>query len=92
MNGTYEKQKRIRINRGIESLQDLGKIVRIDDKDNINTWNDDNCNAFRGTDGTAFPPFIDVKTKNDVMVVQSSLCRQLNLTFESEVQFSGIYI
>ncbi|VVC92478.1 unnamed protein product, partial [Leptidea sinapis] len=47
----------ITVKRGIKNVMDVGKVVAIDDKTEQSVWKDA-CNAYEGTDGTVFPPFL----------------------------------
>ncbi|XP_058791806.1 sensory neuron membrane protein 1-like isoform X2 [Phymastichus coffea] len=88
LNGTYEKQNRVRIHRGTKNLKDLGKIVAINGAANLSTWHDDKCDALGGTDGTIFPPYLS--KSDDITMVNQQICRRLKLTYDSEVEYSGL--
>ncbi|UYV72620.1 hypothetical protein LAZ67_10000082 [Cordylochernes scorpioides] len=41
-------------------------------------WNDDNCNAYNGSDGTVFPPHLT--KEDDVYVFSQDVCRYCTIT------------
>ncbi|XP_058791964.1 sensory neuron membrane protein 1-like [Phymastichus coffea] len=79
LSGTYDKERRIRIKRGASNLEQLGRPVEVDGRDNLATRGDDECDAFRGTDSSIFPPF--PRRERGVPVVLPTLCRKLTLAF-----------
>lgn len=48
---------RWKVMRGVKNIKDLGKVVEIDGEHEFEAWDGDECNEFRGTDGTIFSPF-----------------------------------
>lgn len=47
--------------RGKKNSADLGRVVAFNGNREMNIWDDKECNQYRGTDTTIFPPFMDVK-------------------------------
>lgn len=48
----------ITVFRGEEDSQDLGRVVGTNDELEMDVWEEDECNQYRGTDATVFlPPF-----------------------------------
>ncbi|KAH1028811.1 sensory neuron membrane protein 1 isoform X1 [Dendroctonus ponderosae] len=52
-NGTLTR--RLKVHRGIAHAKDLGRLVELDGKKEINIWRQAECNRFHGTDGWIFP-------------------------------------
>lgn len=51
----------LRVFRGWKNSQDMGRVAAFNDEPELDTWKGDECNEFRGTDSTIFPPFLDKK-------------------------------
>ncbi|XP_058792638.1 sensory neuron membrane protein 1-like [Phymastichus coffea] len=83
---TYSGKTRIR--RGIRNIMEVGDLIEFNDMKNMSVWDDDKCDAFIGTDGTLFHPFIN-KRKN-IYVTNTFFCRRLTYSYDSEVQFAGL--
>lgn len=67
----------------------LGTVVQHNNKPNISVWNDDYCDQFNGSDGTIFHPFFDKNGKDDIVVFNTDLCRNINCHFVSKSKQSG---
>lgn len=52
-NGTLAR--RLKVHRGIAHAKDLGRLVELDGKKDIDIWINAECNRFHGTDGWIFP-------------------------------------
>nr|QHR83074.1 sensory neuron membrane protein 1 [Ceracris nigricornis] len=86
-NGTVDNN-RLRVKRGIENIDELGRVVAFNGENKLATWRGDPCNDLRGTDSTIFPPFI---TPNDTIhIFAHDICRSMHADFEREQQVSGV--
>lgn len=56
---------------------------------NMSVWKNDECDAFIGTDGSMFHPFIDVKKDKVLHVTKTFYCRNFAYHYDSDVEFSG---
>ncbi|KAJ8680288.1 hypothetical protein QAD02_016075 [Eretmocerus hayati] len=86
-NDTTSKN-RLRVSRGIKRMQYLGVVVEYAGLMNISKWNDQECDAFRGTDGTMFHPYF--KKDEDAVIFNPDLCRSLSSTFAEKTTVSGL--
>ncbi|KAF5290039.1 hypothetical protein FQA39_LY14820 [Lamprigera yunnana] len=73
-------------------VTDINKVQQLDNfngKNHTTHWAAKECNAIRGGDGSAFPPF-DVRTKQTVYVYNKEMCRSLPLLYQQDVKiFNG---
>lgn len=67
---------------------DLAKVVAFKGETEFDTWPDDECNQFRGTDGTLYPPYL--KKTDDYWILSSILCRSLQLKYKERSKYKGI--
>lgn len=67
---------------------DLAKVVAFNGETEFETWPDDYCNQFRGTDGTLYPPYL--KKTDDYWVFASVLCRSLQFKYKEKSKYKGI--
>lgn len=51
--------KRFKALRGVKNSHDLGRIVQYDETTEMKVWPVKQCNQYKGTDGTIFPPFLE---------------------------------
>lgn len=51
-------------------------------------WEGDECNQFRGTDSTIFPPY--TKTGDDIWAFEPQVCRSMNIKYEKRSKYAGI--
>lgn len=47
--------------RGIKDAHDLGRVVEHNHEKEMKVWPSKDCNQYRGTDGTIFPPLLEVE-------------------------------
>lgn len=79
---------RFKVLRGSKNVFDLNRVVEIDGKDEMEFYEEDYCNQYRGTDGYLFPPFMN---KNDsVWVNERSVCLSLAIHPIKSSRFNGI--
>ncbi|XP_064292368.1 uncharacterized protein LOC128674487 [Plodia interpunctella] len=77
----------VTVKRGIKNVMDVGQVVAIDGKPQLDIWKD-TCNEYQGTDGTVFPPFL---TENDRLQSYSrDLCRSFKPWYQKKTSYQGI--
>lgn len=64
---------RFRVKRGIENIKDVGRVVEYEGQKQLSVYDGEECNKFRGTDSTIFPPFLT--TSDKVEAFAPDLCR-----------------
>lgn len=70
-NGTADTQK-LEVKRGVVDPQEVGLVVKVNDKEKLEVWNGDPCNTPVGTDSTIFPPFL--KSEDGIIAYSTDLC------------------
>ncbi|XP_076753044.1 sensory neuron membrane protein 1 [Xylocopa sonorina] len=86
-NGTVLPQ-RIRVLRGIKNYEDLGRVIELDGKPELDIWGEGTCNEFNGTDSTIFPPFRT--EKDDIVSFSPDICRSLGARFVHRSKVKGV--
>ncbi|CAH0548831.1 unnamed protein product [Brassicogethes aeneus] len=74
----------ITINTGAKDFNKIGVIEKINDDTDLHHWSTDECNSYKGTDGTTFPPKI-IKDKRQVNFFIKQFCRAIPMNYEKEV-------
>lgn len=72
----------------MKNYQDLGRVVALDDEPEMNYWKGDECNQFRGTDSTIFPPYMNAK--EGVWAYEKSICRSIEAHFVGPNEYMDI--
>lgn len=67
------KGKRVKVLRGISNHEELGRILEVDGKRQLDLWGTQECNTFKGTDGWIFPPLLTKET--EIASYAADLCR-----------------
>ncbi|XP_044727690.1 sensory neuron membrane protein 1-like isoform X2 [Chrysoperla carnea] len=86
-NGTFDPRP-TKMQRGIKNAKDVGRVLEFDGKPNISVWGKKDCDEFRGTDGTIFPPFL--KEEDGLLSFSSDICRSLPANYVKDVVYKGI--
>lgn len=50
---------RFKTYRGVKNIHDLGKLIEFNGEPELEVWDGDACNEFRGTESSVLPPFMD---------------------------------
>lgn len=79
---------RFKVLRGKKSKKDLGRIIQVDELDEMDTYAEDYCNEYRGTDGLIFPPFMN--RKDLVWSHERGACLSLGLRPIKKTRYRGI--
>nr|CAI5843329.1 unnamed protein product [Callosobruchus analis] len=81
---------RIKVSRGISNYKDVGRVLEIDGKKEINLWTTEWCNRFRGTDGWIIPPLLE--EGESVRVFGTDLCRNIEVIPVSKDYMKGLHV
>nr|CAH7722186.1 unnamed protein product [Callosobruchus chinensis] len=81
---------RIKVSRGISNYKDVGRVLEIDGKKEINLWTTEWCNRFRGTDGWIIPPLLE--DGEPVRVFGTDLCRNIEAIPVSTDYMKGLHV
>ncbi|XP_063708634.1 sensory neuron membrane protein 1-like [Culicoides brevitarsis] len=79
---------RYSVYRGRTNVKDVGKIIEYNNELELDTYENDTCNQFNGTDGLIFPPFL--KETDEIWAFEHSLCRSFAVKFQSKSSFEDI--
>lgn len=63
-----------KVYRGYKNSADMGRVVSFNNKSELDVWYEDECNQYRGTDSTIFPPYMD---ENDGIWVSLKACNRI---------------
>lgn len=74
--------------RGSKNIFDLNRVVEVDGLEELELFEEDYCNEFRGTDGLLFPPFMNKKDK--VWGYERSICLSLAVHPVKSTRFRGM--
>lgn len=77
-------KKSVTVNTGAQNVNDVGKVLAVNEKTKQNIWKTDKCNEVHGTDGVIYGPN-DVRRHKPVLVYLPEFCRSLPLTFTEKV-------
>lgn len=69
------------------NYSDLNRVVEVDGVEELETYGEDYCNQFRGTDGLLFPPFMNKEA--DVWAYERSICLSLPIRPVKSSRFRG---
>ncbi len=61
------------VKRGMKDIQELGQVVALNGKPQMDFWNGMPCNEIKGTDTTIYPPFL--KPHEDIYGFGVEICR-----------------
>ncbi|XP_055374670.1 sensory neuron membrane protein 1-like [Condylostylus longicornis] len=75
--------------RGKKRSLDVGRLLLFDDEEELVTWGEGGeCNKYKGTDSTIFPPFL--KKEDGLWAFAADLCISLGAYYERPSSFMGI--
>lgn len=86
VNGT--DMGRFTVLRGSKNIRDLGRVLKYNDETEMDVWFGDECNQYKGTDSTIFPPF--TKTGDAVWAFEPQLCRSMGVVYLHPSKYQGI--
>lgn len=72
---------------GIKNRDELGKIIKFNDKSELDWWSGEYCNEIKGTDGFAFKA--NVKKTDLLHLFAFDLCRSIPLEYQKDTEDSN---
>ncbi len=77
-----------KVDRGIENINSTGRILSFNNQTEMEVWDGDECNKFKGTDSTVFPP--SIKKENGLWSYEPDMCLSYGAQYESESSYQGV--
>lgn len=77
-----------KVDRGIKNIHNVGRIISFNDEVEMEVWDGDECNRYKGTDSTIFPPAI--KKEDGLWLYEPDLCLSIGTQYESESSYRGV--
>lgn len=77
-----------KVDRGIKNFHDVGRIISIDDKTEMDVWGGDECNQYKGTDSTIFPR--EVSKEEGLWAYEPDVCLSIGAHYEKESNYNGV--
>ncbi|XP_055300262.1 sensory neuron membrane protein 1-like [Sitodiplosis mosellana] len=77
-----------KVYRGKKEVTDIGRIVEVDGQLDIDVWNSDEENKFKGTDGYWIPPFRNIHDR--IWVYERQICATLDLEYTQKTHHRGV--
>lgn len=63
-------------------------MLKFNDEPEMDIWFGDECNKYKGTDSTIFPPFTD--KEDGVWAFEPQLCRSMGCVYQKPSKYAGI--
>lgn len=79
---------RYTVYRGRSSIKDVGKVLEFNEERELDTYDNDTCNQFNGTDGLIFPPFL--KDSDEIWAFEHNLCKSFAVKFQSKSEYEDV--
>ncbi|XP_033338572.2 scavenger receptor class B member 1 [Megalopta genalis] len=84
-------EDRITMRTGVEDLEHIGLIERVNGAQDRKVWGDEKCDRVFGTDGSMFPPhWIEMPYNATLQVYAKDVCRRIPFEFERRDYAHGI--
>lgn len=84
-------EDRITMRTGVDDLENIGLIERVNGVQKIEVWGDEECDKVYGSDGSMFPPhWVEHPNNTTLDVYAKDVCRRIPFHFERREYSNGI--
>lgn len=66
----------------------MGNVLEYNEEPELDVWDGDECNEFRGSESSIFPPFNNLE--DGIWAFEGSICRSMKATYEKPSSYRGI--
>lgn len=77
-----------KVYRGIRNYSDVGRVISFNNKTEMEVWEGDECNQYKGTDGTIFP--MGRRKEDGLWAYEPNLCISIGANYEGDSNYRGI--
>lgn len=77
-----------KVYRGNKNIRDVGRVISFDNKTEMEEWGGDECNQYKGTDSTIFPP--NLNKEDGLWAYEPSFCLSIGANYERESNYRDI--
>lgn len=72
----------------MKNISDVGRVVSFNGDEELDTYDGEECNEIKGTDGLFFPPFLTKDTK--VWAFAYPICRSISMWFQHKSSYKKV--
>lgn len=74
--------------RGIKNFRNVGRVISFDGDTEMDAWQGEECNKYKGTDSTIFPPLMS--KEEGIWAYEPTLCLSLGAYYIGPSKYMGI--
>lgn len=79
---------RFKTERGVKNIHNLGRVVEYNGEPELDVWDGEECNEFRGSESSIFPPFSS--KEEGIWAFEGGICRSMKLIYEKPSSYRGL--
>lgn len=75
--------------RGVKNIRDLGRVIEYKNEEQLDVWDVDECNEYKGTDSTIFAPF--GRPEDHLWAFEPAACRAMKIFYTGQkTKYHGV--